>query len=66
MRTTVDLDETLLREAKELCGGASIKEIVNLSLQEYIRKVRLKSLSEKLGAYDLDLDVHSLKQLRER
>ncbi len=66
MRTTVDLDETLLREAKELSGGASIKEIVNLSLQEYIRKVRLKSLADKLGSYDLELDVHSLKQLRER
>jgi len=66
MRTTVEIDEELLREARMLSGGASIKETINRSLREYVRKKKLMALADSLGTYEVNLDHDTLERLRER
>jgi Arc/MetJ family transcription regulator len=65
MRTTVKIDEDLLKEAREVAGGASIKEVINLSLRNFVRREKMHRLAEKLGTYDLDLDQDTLEKLRD-
>jgi Arc/MetJ family transcription regulator len=56
MRTTIDLDESLLEEVTSLLGEKSPSKAVNEALREYVRKARARELIESLGTWDLDLD----------
>ena len=57
MRTTLDIPEDLLEEARRVLGFKSKTDTVVLSLRELIRRRRIAELKELLGAVDLKLDV---------
>lgn len=64
MRTTIDIDKELLEEALKISKVRTKKELINLSLKEYIRRIRLKNLKNRLGNYDLNIDLDDLKESR--
>ena len=49
MRTTIDINEKLLKEAWQLVHPKSKRELVDLSLQELVKGERLKRLASRLG-----------------
>lgn len=57
MRTTLDLPESLLEEARERLGFKSKTDTVILALQELVRKKRLEDLKSMLGHVHLDVDL---------
>ncbi|HBY57287.1 MAG TPA: DUF2191 domain-containing protein [Candidatus Atribacteria bacterium] len=64
MRTTIDIDKKLLEEALKISKIRTKKELINLTLKEYIRRIRLKNLKNRLGNYDLAIDLDDLKESR--
>ncbi len=65
MRTLIDIDERVLKEALKLTQAKTKKEVVNLSLRELVRRKRIQRLKSKLGRLDLDLDLEKLERMRE-
>jgi len=57
MRTTLDIPETLIEEARRLLGFKSKTDTVVLSLQELIRHKRIEELKEMMGSIRLEIDV---------
>jgi Arc/MetJ family transcription regulator len=57
MRTTLDLPEDLIEEARRLLGFKSKTDTVVLSLRELIRRRRIEELKELLGKVELDIDL---------
>ncbi len=57
MRTTLDLPEALLEEARRLLGFKSKTDTVVLSLSELVRRRRIEELKELAGKVHLELDV---------
>jgi Arc/MetJ family transcription regulator len=57
MRTTLDLPENLLEEARERLGFKSKTDTVILALQELVRKKRIEDLKSMLGHVQLDIDL---------
>jgi Arc/MetJ family transcription regulator len=57
MRTTLDIPEELIEEARHLLGFKSKTDTVVLSLRELIRRRRLEELKSLLGSVRLDVDI---------
>lgn len=57
MRTTLDLPEELLEEARRILGFKSKTDTVVLSLTELVRRRRIEELKELAGKVELELDV---------
>lgn len=57
MRTTLDIPEALLEEAKRLLGFKSKTDTVVHSLRELVRRRRIEALKDLLGHVRLDVDV---------
>lgn len=57
MRTTLDIPEDLLEEARERLGFKSKTDTVILSLQELVRRKRIEDLKSLLGHVHLDIDL---------
>jgi Arc/MetJ family transcription regulator len=57
MRTTLDLPESLIEEARRLLGFKSKTDTVVLSLQELIRRRRIEELKSMMGHVRLELDL---------
>jgi Arc/MetJ family transcription regulator len=57
MRTTLDIPEELIEEARRLLGFKSKTDTVVLSLQELIRKRRIEELKSLLGSVNLEIDL---------
>jgi hypothetical protein len=57
MRTTLDIPEPLIEEARTLLGSKSKSETVVLSLQELIRRKRIDELKSMMGNVKLEIDV---------
>jgi len=64
MKTTLEVDERLLNEAKQILGASTIRETVEKSLQAVVRQRALHELADSLGAYEFDLTVEGLKKQR--
>ena len=64
MRTTIDLDRDLLREAMQVYHVRSAKAAVNAALQAAVRQERRRRLRSLLGQIDLDLDPAILEEWR--
>lgn len=52
MKTTIDIDQNLLRAAQKALGTDSIKGTVERSLRTVIQHNRLQSFADALGATD--------------
>jgi Arc/MetJ family transcription regulator len=57
MRTTLDIPEPLMEEARQLLGFKSKTDTVILSLQELIRRKRIEELKGMLGHVRLEIDL---------
>jgi Arc/MetJ family transcription regulator len=57
MRTTLDIPEDLLEEARRLLGFKSKTDTVVLSLQELIRRRRIEELKRLMGSVELEIDL---------
>ena len=54
MRTTVTLDENLVRELMEFSDAKTKTTAVALAVKEQIRRAKLRKLSDLLGTVDFD------------
>jgi Arc/MetJ family transcription regulator len=57
MRTTLDLPEDLVNEARRALGFKSKTDTVVLALRELVRRRRIDELKALLGRVRLDVDV---------
>ena len=57
MRTTLDIPEPLLEEARMLLGTESKTDTVVLSLQEVVRRKRVDELKAMMGHVKLEIDL---------
>ena len=57
MRTTLDLPEDLITEARDLLGYKSKTDTVIFSLRELVRRHRIEELKQLMGRVDLKLDL---------
>ena len=57
MRTTLDLPDDLIEEARRLLGFKSKTDTVVLSLRQLIRRQRIEELKGLLGSVQLDIDI---------
>jgi hypothetical protein len=57
MRTTLDIPEPLLEEARALLGTESKTDTVVLSLQEVVRRKRVDELKALMGHVKLEIDL---------
>ena len=65
MKTTIEIDEVLCREAMRLTGAKTKKEVVQQSLECLVRKKRLESLKSKLGGLPIGITNKDLCKMRE-
>jgi len=66
MRTTLDIPEPLIEEARRILGFKSKTDTVVLSLKEMIRRKRIEELKELMGAVRLEIDVPGSRRRRRR
>ncbi|MDH5563336.1 MAG: type II toxin-antitoxin system VapB family antitoxin [Nitrospirota bacterium] len=66
MKTTVELDQKLLRQAKQALGTQTIKETIHASLDEVVRRRKLQTLADALGTIPLDLTLPQLQAQRKK
>jgi hypothetical protein len=57
MRTTLDIPEPLIEEARRLLGCKSKTDTIIVSLQELIRRKRIDQLKAMMGHVKLEIDV---------
>lgn len=57
MRTTLDLPDGLVEEAREILGFKSKTDTVVQSLRELIRKRRIDDLKKLWSEIDLQIDI---------
>lgn len=64
MRTTLEIDDRLLRQALALTKAKTKKELIHRSLQAVIRQQRIERLIGTLGRFPLQLTARRLTKLR--
>lgn len=64
MRTTIDIDEKLVSAAMRLTKAETKKEIVNLSLQEFIKVKMRERFASRIGKYRINLTLRELEKIR--
>ncbi|HEX5215223.1 MAG TPA: type II toxin-antitoxin system VapB family antitoxin [Vicinamibacterales bacterium] len=57
MRTTLDLPDGLIEEARQIVGFTSKTDTVILALRELVRRKRLDELKALMGHVKLDIDL---------
>jgi Arc/MetJ family transcription regulator len=64
MRTNIDLDDELVKEAFRCCGAATKKELVHLALRELVASRKRRDVRELRGSGGLrpDYDYKSLRR----
>ncbi|MBM4386925.1 MAG: type II toxin-antitoxin system VapB family antitoxin [Deltaproteobacteria bacterium] len=63
-KTTVDIDQKLLKTAKKLTKIKTIRSLIEEGLRELVRKKNREMLREELGTYELDLTREELDKMR--
>jgi len=64
MRTTIDINDDLLREAERLTAIKMKRKLIDTALHELVRQARLRQLASMLGSTRLDLTQRSLRRMR--
>ncbi|MDR0685792.1 MAG: type II toxin-antitoxin system VapB family antitoxin [Spirochaetaceae bacterium] len=64
MGTNIDLDETLVKKAMEISGINTKKAVVNMILNEYIRKNKQKNILKYRGAKIWEGDLGKMRENR--
>ena len=63
-KTTVLIDETLMREALRVTHLKTKKEVIERGLKELLRMKNRELLRKELGTFDIDLSLDELKKRR--
>ena len=63
-KTTVVIDDELLREAMKVIGARTKKQAISAGLRELIQRENLEALRRELGTFDLALSSDELERLR--
>ena len=66
MKTTLEIDPALLKQAKEALGTATIKDTVNASLGAVVRRQKLQALADSLGHVPINLTLEQLRLQRKK
>lgn len=66
MKTTIDIDQNLLRQAQKALGTNSIKGTVEGSLRSVIQHRQLREFADALGTILLDLTPAQLRLQRRK
>ncbi len=64
MRTTLEIDERLLRDAMAATGAKKKRQCIELALQEVVRQKRIERLIQRLGKTPLTIDTDDLDRMR--
>jgi Arc/MetJ family transcription regulator len=64
MRTTIEMNVDLLRQAMEVLGVKTKREAVHRALEAVIREKRRERLRSRLGSVELNLTQESLDEMR--
>ena len=64
-RTTVDIDEELLKKALAVSEERTKKAVIEESLREYVRRRAIEEFRGMLGNFELDLTYEELMRMRE-
>ena len=64
VRTTIELDEKLLREAMIATGAKKKRQLIELALQEVVRQRRIDRLRQRLGKTSLTITGEDLRRMR--
>ena len=64
-KTTVVIDNNLLKAAIEVTKAKSIREVIEKGLIELVHKKNIEALRKELGTFDLDLTPEKLDEIRE-
>jgi len=63
-KTTVLIDEELLKAAAESIGARTKKETIEAALLSLVRHHNREKLRKELGTFDIDLTLEELERLR--
>ncbi len=66
MKTLVDINENVLREAMEMSETATKKETITLALEELIKSRLRQRLKRMAGSGIIETSLSDLKKLRQR
>jgi Arc/MetJ family transcription regulator len=66
MKTTIEIDQRLLRQAQKTLGTDTIKDTVEASLCTVIQHSQLQKLANALGTIPLDLTPGQLRSQRHK
>ena len=66
MRTTLDLPEDLVEEARASLGYSSKTDTVVFALREVVRRSRVEELKRLLGRIEFDFDPTKLRERSRR
>lgn len=66
MKTTIEIDQQLLRQAQKTLGTDTIKGTVEASLRTVIQRSQLEKLANALGTIPLDLTPGQLRSQRHK
>ena len=63
MRTTLDLPEPLIEDARAVLGGKSKTDTIIFALRDLVRRKRIEELKALPGRVELDVDLaHSRRR----
>jgi Arc/MetJ family transcription regulator len=63
-KTTVMIDEELLREAMAAVGARSKREAIEAGLRNLVRRHHIEALRRELGTFDIELTLGDLEESR--
>jgi len=63
-KTTVLINEQLLKAAMEATGARSKKEAIEAGLQSLVRQWNRETFRKELGTFEIDLTLNELERLR--
>lgn len=66
MKTTIEIDQQLLRQAQKTLGTETIKGTVEASLRTVVQRGQLQKLADALGTIPLDLTPAQLRAQRHK
>ncbi|MHB8279534.1 MAG: type II toxin-antitoxin system VapB family antitoxin [Candidatus Humimicrobiaceae bacterium] len=63
-KTTVIIDNNLLKAAIEVTNAKSKREVIEKGLIELVHKKNIEALRKELGTFDLGLTLEKLSEIR--
>jgi Arc/MetJ family transcription regulator len=65
MRTTLDIDATLIERVVKTTGARSKKKAIEIAMKEFLRAKRRKELSDLIGNYEeFEVTLKDLEKMR--